>query len=59
MANEAEIPPNNTIPALPPLPGAAPLAHNRCAGDGKNWLIVNAGTGVMTITTLQPWQCIF
>ena len=59
MADEAEIAPNNTIPALPPLPGAAPLAHNPRAGDGQNWPLANTGTGVMTIATPQPWQRIF
>ena len=59
MAYEAEIPPNNTLPALPPLPGAAPLAHNPRAGDGQNWQLANAGTGVTTVTTPQPWQHIF
>ena len=59
MADEAEITLNNTIPALPPLPGAAPLTHNPRAGDGKKWPLANTGTGVMTIATPQPWQHIF
>ena len=35
MGDEAEIPPNNTISALLPLPGAHPLAHNPYAVDSK------------------------
>ena len=59
MADEAEIAPNNTIPALPPLPGAAPLAQIPRAGDGQKWPLANTGTGVTTIATLQPWQRTF
>ena len=53
MAEEAKIAPNNTIPALPPLPGAAPLMHNPPAGDGQNWPLANTGTGVTTIATVE------
>jgi hypothetical protein len=59
MEDEAEILPKNTIPALLPLPGAAPLTRNTRAGDGQNWPLTNAGTGVITATTPQPWQHIF
>ena len=57
--DEVEIAPNNTIPALPPLPGAAPLAHNPHAGDGQKWPLANTGTGVTSIATPQSWQQIF
>jgi hypothetical protein len=59
MADEAEIVPNNTIPALPPLPGAGPLMHNPHAGDDQKWPLANTGTSVTTIATPQPWQRIF
>jgi hypothetical protein len=59
MADEAEIAPNNTIPALPPLPGAAPLAHNPHTDDGQKLPLADTRTGVTTITTPQPWQRIF
>ncbi len=38
-----EIGPNDTIPPLPPLLGAAPLVHIPGAGDGKNWPLASAG----------------
>ncbi len=53
MAEETKMVPNNTIPALPPLPGAAPLVHNPPVGDGQNWPLANTGTGVTTIATVE------
>ena len=35
MADAMEIVPNEGIPALPPLPGVAPLVHMPGAGDGQ------------------------
>jgi hypothetical protein len=49
-----EITPNDTIPRLPPLPGAAPLVHILGAGDGKNWPLASAGIAVAVVATLQP-----
>ncbi len=52
-----KIAPNNTIPPLPPLPGAAPLVHIPGAGDGKNWPLVSAGIAVTAVATPQPRGC--
>jgi hypothetical protein len=54
MADVMEIPPNNTIPPLPLLPGAAPLVHIPGAGDGKNWPLVSVGIAVTAVATPQP-----
>jgi hypothetical protein len=51
MADVTEIAPNNTIPPLPPLPGAAPLA-----GDGKNWPLASAGVALAVVASLLPRQ---
>jgi len=49
-----EITPNDTIPALPPLTGVAPLVHASRAGDGQIWPLVSAGIAVAVAATLQP-----
>ena len=41
-----EIAPNDTIPALPPLPGASPLVHIPRVGDGQTWPLASAGIAV-------------
>ncbi len=46
MADTTEITPNDTIPALPPLPGVAPLVHAPRSGDGQIWPLGSAGTAV-------------
>ncbi len=56
MADTTGITPNDTISALPPLPGVAPLVHAPRAGDGKIWLLVSAGTAVAQALTPQPPQ---
>ncbi len=56
MADTTEIAPNDTIPALPPLPGVAPLVHAPRAGDGQIWPLGSAGTAVGQALTLQPSQ---
>ena len=56
MADVMEIAPNDTIPPLPPLPGAAPLVHIPGVGDGKNWLLASAGIAVAVVATPQPQQ---
>jgi hypothetical protein len=56
MAGMTEIAPNDTIPPLPPLPGAAPLVHIPGMGDGKNWPLASAGIAVAGVATPQPWQ---
>ena len=54
MADTTEIAPNDTIPALSPLPGVAPLVHAPHVGDGQNWPIGSAGTAVAQALTPQP-----
>jgi hypothetical protein len=56
MADTTEIAPNDTIPALPPLPGVAPLVHAPCAGDGQIWPLTSAGIAVAQALTPQPPQ---
>ncbi len=56
MADTTKIAPNDTIPALPALPGVAPLAPR--VGDGQIWLRGSAGSAVAQALTLQPPQCI-
>jgi hypothetical protein len=56
MADVMEIDPNNIIPPLPPLPGAAPLMHIPGVGDGENWPLASTGMAVAAVATLQPWQ---
>jgi hypothetical protein len=46
MADAMEIAPNDTIPALPPLPGASPLVHIPRVGDGQTWPLASAGIAV-------------
>jgi hypothetical protein len=53
MADDMEIGPNNTIPTLPPLPGAAPLMHIPGKGEGHHWPLASTGTAVAAITTPQ------
>jgi hypothetical protein len=57
MADITEIGPNNTIPPLPPLPGAAPLVHIPGTGDGKNWPLASAGIAATAVAT-RPTVCI-
>ena len=56
MADTTEIAPNDTIPALPPLPGVAPLVHAPRAGDGQIWPLGSAGTAVVQVadSTAHP-----
>jgi hypothetical protein len=54
MADTTEIAPNDTIPALPPLPGVAPLLHAPHAGDGQIWPLASAGIAVAVAATPQP-----
>ena len=54
MADATEIAPNNTIPALPPLPGAAPLVYIPRVGDGQNWPLASVGVAVAVAATPQP-----
>ncbi len=54
MADTAEIAPNNTIPALLPLPGVAPLVHAPRTGDDQIWPLGSAGTAVAQALTPQP-----
>ena len=56
MADTTEIAPNDTIPALPPLPGVAPLVHAPRAGDGQIWPLASAGIAVAQALTPQPPQ---
>ena len=49
-----EIAPNNTIAALPHLPGAAPLMYIPRVGDGQNWPLVSVGVAVAVAATSQP-----
>ena len=56
MADAMEITPNYTIPALPPLPGVAPLVHAPRAGDGQFWPLGITGTAVAVATAPQPPQ---
>jgi hypothetical protein len=56
MADAMKISPNNTIPTLPPLPGAAPLVHSPRAGHGQIWPLTNAGKAATAATTPQPQQ---
>jgi hypothetical protein len=54
MADAMEIAPNDTIPALPPLPGASPLVHIPRADDGQTWPLASAGIAVAVAATPQP-----
>ena len=54
MADPEEIAPNDTIPALPPLPGVAPLVHAPRTGDGQIWPLASAGIAVAVAATPQP-----
>ncbi len=54
MADTTEIAPNDTISALPPLPGVAPLVHAPRAGDGQIWPLASAGIAVAVAATPQP-----
>ena len=54
MADTTEIAPNDTIPALSPLPGVAPLVHAPHAGDGRIWPLASAGIAVAVAATPQP-----
>ena len=54
MADTMEIAPNDTIPALPPLPGVASLLHAPHVGDGQIWPLGSAGTAVAQALTPQP-----
>ena len=56
MADTAYIITNNTIPALPPLPGVVALVHAPRAGDGQFWPLGITGTAVAVATTPQPPQ---
>jgi len=56
MADTMKIAPNDTIPALPPLRGVAPLVHAPRVGDGQTWLLGSAGTAVAQALTPQPPQ---
>ena len=56
MAEPEEITPNNTIPALPPLPGIAPLVHAPLADDGQIWPLGSTGTAVQQAMTPQHSQ---
>jgi hypothetical protein len=53
MADTTEIAPNDTIPALPPLPDVNPLEHAPRAGDGQIWPLASAGIAVAVATTPQ------
>ena len=52
MDDAMEIVPNEGIPALPPLPGVAPLVHVPGAGDGQNW--PSATEGLVDAATTPP-----
>ncbi len=54
MANTTEIAPNDTIPALLPLPGVAPLVHAPRAGDGQIWPLMSSGIAVAVAATRSP-----
>jgi hypothetical protein len=59
MAEAMEIAPNDTIPTLPLLPGASPLVHIPCAGDGQTWPLASAGIAVAVAATPHPRLLIF
>jgi hypothetical protein len=52
--SDTEIAPNDTIPALAPLPGAAPLVYIPCVVDGQNWLCASVGVVIAEVAVLQP-----
>ncbi len=54
MVDMMEIAPNNTIPAISPLPGVAPLEHAPHIGDGQNWLLASVGIAVMVAHLHSP-----
>ncbi len=54
MVDATKNAPNDTIPALPPLHGVAPLEHASCVVDSQNWPLVSAGVAVAVTTTPQP-----
>ena len=54
MADAMEIVPNEGIPALPSLPGIAPLVHMPGAGDGQNWPSATEGSADAATTPTPP-----
>jgi hypothetical protein len=56
MADATYIAPNNTIPALQPLPGDIQLEDAPHAGEGKNWPLASAGVAIAVAATPQPQQ---
>ena len=47
MADAEENADNFILPALPPLPGVAPLVHAPPAGDGRIWPLGSIGTAAV------------
>jgi hypothetical protein len=54
MTDVMEIASNEGIPALPLLPGVAPVLHAPGKGDGQNWPSASAGIAIMAVVTPQP-----
>ena len=51
MADAMEIAPNESMPALPPLPRVAPVVHAPGEGVGQNWPLASAGIAVAVAAT--------